>query len=126
MVEPMEPFERELRERLQARSAPEGFADRVMARMPRRRTSGRRWLGFGLPAWKWAVAAAMAAAMVLGGVERDRQQRRAGERAKQQVWLALRITGSTLRDVNAKVKTSGVQEKLNQKGAGRAVLDRDE
>lgn len=125
MVEPMDPFERELREQLQARSAPEGFADRVMARMPERRPS-RPWLSFGMPAWRWAVAAALVAAMVLGGVERDRQQRLAGERAKGQVLLALRITGSTLRDVNAKVKAAGVQEKLSQKGAGRAILDRDE
>jgi hypothetical protein len=40
---------------------------------------------------------------VLGGVERDRQQRIAGERARQQVLLALHITGTTLRQVQEKV-----------------------
>ncbi|MGC2637210.1 MAG: hypothetical protein WA294_08515, partial [Acidobacteriaceae bacterium] len=40
---------------------------------------------------------------VLGGLEHDRQQRIAGERARAQVLLALRITGSTLRQVQQKV-----------------------
>jgi len=126
VVEPMDEFERELREQLLARSAPEGFADRVMSRMPERRPSRRWWMGFGLPMWRWAVAALLVAGMVLGGLERDRQQRMAGERAKQQVLLALRITGSTLRDVDSKVNAGGEQQKLSQKGAGRAILEKGE
>jgi hypothetical protein len=41
------------------------------------------------------------------------------------VLLALRITGSTLRDVQQKVNTGG-QVKFSQKGAGRTVLEKDE
>jgi hypothetical protein len=66
------------------------------------------------------------AGMVLGGLERDREQRVAGERAREQVLLALRITGSTLRDVQQKVNTGGGQVKFSQKGAGRTVLEKDE
>jgi hypothetical protein len=122
--EPMDDFERELREQLQVRPAPDGFAGRVMARVAARPVR-RGWLGFGLPVWRWAVAALLVASMVLGGVERDRQQRLAGERARQQVLLALHITGSTLRDVQAKVSAGGDQRELNQKGAGRTVLEKN-
>jgi anti-sigma factor RsiW len=124
VVERIDDFERELKEQLQARPAPEGFTQRVMARVPERRTW--KWLGLGMPAWRWAVVTLLVAGMVLGGLERDREQRVAGERAREQVLLALRITGSTLRDVQQKVNTGGGQVKFSQKGAGRTVLEKDE
>jgi len=68
----------------------------------------------------------LVAGLVLGGLEREREQRIAGERAREQVLLALRITGSTLRDVQQKVNTGGGQVKLSQKGAGRTVLEKGE
>jgi hypothetical protein len=107
----MDALERELREQLQARSAPAGFADRLMARVPERRRR-RSWLERRsvAPVWKWALAVLLVAGMVAGGVERDRQQRRAGARARAQVLLALRITGSTLRDVQQKISANGAQE----------------
>lgn len=101
MVEPMDDFERELREQLQTRAAPGGFAERVMARIPPPRPS--RW--FWQPAWRWAVVAAVAGAMVAGGLEREHERRMEGERARNQVLLALRITGSTLREVQQKVNS---------------------
>lgn len=122
MVEPMDDFERELREQLQARSAPDGFADRVMARMPQRRTASLAWLRPGMPMWRWAAAGVLVAGVVLGGIERDRQQRLAGERAKEQVLLALRITGSTLRDVQEKVSARDDRQSYSQKGT---VSNRD-
>ena len=125
MVEKTDDFERELREQLRTREAPAGFAARVMARASERRASSWKWFGFGMPVWRWAVAALLVAGMVVGGVEHDRQQRIAGAQAREQVLLALRITGSTLRDVQTKVSASS-GEKLSQKGAGRAVLERDE
>lgn len=125
MDEPRDDFERELREQLQARSAPDGFADRVMERVPRRPVR-RAWPRFGMPVWRWAVAAVLVAGMVVGGLERERERRIEGEQAREQVLLALRITGSTLRDVQQKVNSGGPQQKLSQKGAGHAVLDRDE
>ena len=113
MVEPMDDFERELREHLQVRGAPEGFADRVMGRIPPQRPS--RWVW--QPAWRWAVVAAVVAAMVAGGLEREHERRMEGERAREQVLLALRITGSTLREVQQKVN-AGVDEQNSGSSAG--------
>ena len=96
MVEKMDEFERELREQLQARSAPGGFADRVMARVPHGRAPRETFLGLGLPMWRWAVAA---------------------------VLLALRITGSTLRDVQQKVSARDERESFSQKGTVREHND---
>ncbi|MGC2297563.1 MAG: hypothetical protein WA476_02095, partial [Acidobacteriaceae bacterium] len=117
--EKMDDFEKELRTQLQARSAPGGFTDRVMARVPIRQAPRGTFLGFGLPVWRWAVAAMLVAVMVLGGIERDHQRRVAGERAREQVLLALRITGSTLRDVQQKVSARDEQERFSQKGTVR-------
>jgi hypothetical protein len=119
----MDEFERELREQLQARSAPGGFADRVMARVPERQASRRLWWALS-PVWRWAAAALLVAGMVAGGLERDRQQRIAGERARAQVLLALRITGSTLRDVQQKIRADGRQEN-SRRDAGRTDGERD-
>lgn len=119
MIEPMDDFERELHEQLQVRSAPEGFADRVMARVPERPASHFGWLRPGTPLWRWAVATVLVASAVLGGIEHDRQQRLAGERAREQVLLALRITGSTLRDVQEKVSARDDRESFTQKGTVR-------
>jgi hypothetical protein len=96
---PPDKFEKELREHLQARSAPEGFTDRVMARIPAQRRPRALWQ----PVWRWAAAASVLAVTVFGGIEHDRQQRIAGERAREQVLLALRITGTTLHQVQNKV-----------------------
>ena len=123
MGEKMDDFEKELRAQLQARSAPGGFADRVMARVPMRQAPRGMFLGFGLPVWRWAVAAVLVAVMVLGGIERDHQRRLAGERAREQVLLALRITGSTLRNVQQKVSARDEQERFSQKGT---VRDKDD
>ncbi|MGC2620951.1 MAG: hypothetical protein WA414_18050 [Acidobacteriaceae bacterium] len=107
MVEPMdgrtEELERELREHLRARSAPAGFADRLMARIPAERKP--RPMLIAQPVWRWAAIAAVVAVTFLGGLEHSRQQRIAGEHARQQVLLALRITGTTLREVQQKVQT---------------------
>lgn len=110
MVERMEPledqFERELREQLRSRSAPAGFAESVMARVSERRRPHSFWQ----PAWRWAAITAVIVVTVLGGVEHDRQQRIAGERARRQVLLALRITGTTLRQVQEKVAAQANSE----------------
>jgi len=124
VVERIDDFERELKEKLRVRPAPVGFADRVMARVPARRTWSWKWLG--MPAWRWAVVTLLVAGMVVGGVEREREQRVAGERAREQVLLALRITGSTLRDVQQKVNTGSGLVRFSQKGASRTVLEKGE
>jgi len=54
--------------------------------------------------WRWLAAAALVVLMV-GGVYfiRQTRQQAANERAKEQLMLAFRITGSKLRDVQARV-----------------------
>lgn len=101
---PPDGFEKDLRDQLQARPAPPDFADRVMARVAARPAPRFRWQSIALqPMWRWAAAAAVLAVTVLGGMEHERQQRIAGERAREQVMLALRITGTTLHQVQNKV-----------------------
>lgn len=104
MVEPIDDFERELREQLTAREAPEGFADRVMARVAVREKVRERRRWFRQPVWQWAAVTALAAVVAAGvGLQHEREQRREGEEARAQVMLALRITGTTLRDVERKI-----------------------
>jgi hypothetical protein len=105
----MSRLEDALREALRREDPPQGFTERVLARIDRRpetRAAWRGWLaGFRAPRLQWATAFA-AAALVIGGVEyRTRRVEQAeGERAKEQVMLALRITGSKLRLAEAKVQ----------------------
>jgi hypothetical protein len=73
---------------------PEGFAERVLAGAPHRRTA-RSW-------WAAAIAAAVLLAAGLQ-FEHRRRIRVEGERAKQQVMLALQITGSKLHFVKEKL-----------------------
>jgi hypothetical protein len=111
IVHPPDEFEKELREHLQARSAPAGFADRVMARV-----SAQRPRPLWQPLWRWATVTAVLAVTIFGGVEHDRRQRIAGERAREQVLLALRITGTTLHQVQDKVSlgNGGAQDSDEQ------------
>jgi len=90
-------LERDLREGLAARPAPEGFAERVLARVASRKAPPRSHPAFFLH-WRGALAVALIAAVLItaGLWQRRRQQRIAGERARAQVILALRITNSTL------------------------------
>ena len=102
MAEHMDDFEKELREALQARPAPAGFTGRVMRRIEDRKP-GRGWSFLWQPAWRWAAVAVLVSITLLGGLEHQREQRIAGERARQQVLLALRITGTTLNHVQQRV-----------------------
>ncbi|MHB1935306.1 MAG: hypothetical protein ACYCOR_01825 [Acidobacteriaceae bacterium] len=100
-------FERELRAGLQSRPAPEGFADRVLARvdaLPQHEPAPWPVRAIRNPLARGAIAALLLVAVGMGGYfEHQRQRRIAGEHARQQVLLALRITSSTLQDVRNKV-----------------------
>jgi hypothetical protein len=98
----MNPLHDELRRALRRVDAPEGFADRVRARIETRataaRVTNRAWI-------KTAVALAATLAIVAGGTwYRAQGQRRAqGEEAKRQVLLSLSIAGNKLRAIEMKV-----------------------
>jgi len=105
-------FEDELKNALQLQEAPDGFADRVLARTagqaPRPLRSTWRdslWNVFAQPLLRWAAVAAVSVALVAGGIHyRNVQRERAqGEAAKEQLLLALRIAGSKLQLAKAKV-----------------------
>jgi anti-sigma-K factor RskA len=116
VVEPIDDFERELREQLMARDAPEGFADRVMTRAAQRDRARERWW-FRQPVWRWAAATALAAVVAVGAVvQHEREQRREGEEARAQVMLALRITGTTLRDVERQIDNPVGRRSGNRRG----------
>lgn len=98
--------ERELREKLALRSAPPGFAKKVLARIDESRpaTPSR------MPTWRWMAAAAVlttTAALAGSQWEYHRERQIAGQRARDQVMLALRIAGSTLQQVQLKVQRTG-------------------
>ncbi len=102
----MNRLEEELKSALRREEPPEGFSDRVLARVAgheRQRQRSRRW--FAMPVLRWAAAAVIIIAAG-GGFEYHKQvqERREGERAKQQVMLALRITSEKLQQVQWKVR----------------------
>lgn len=93
-------LEQELKRVLGRQSPPPGFASRVMQRIERERTPRRGW-------WR-AVAASLTLTAVLGGwAAREVHQRREGERAKEQVLLALRIAGEKVRYAQHEVRDIG-------------------
>ena len=100
----MSRFERDLRESLRRREPPEGFAEKMLA-LARETEKPVRSNVFG----RW-VAVAAAVVLMAGGVALVREQRRQaeGERAKEQLMVALRITGSKLR--LAQEKVSAIQK----------------
>ena len=91
----MSRLEDELRLALSRREPPPGFAERVLARARARQTQPQRPPLF---QWRW-LAAVAALVVVAAGLHffEERRRRREGEQAKQQVMLALQLTGSKLR-----------------------------
>lgn len=104
-----------LKRALQRQAAPDGFAERVMARLAQQNAKGAVreeswWKMFRLPVVRWATAAACSAALLVGVLQyrhaqelKAARERAAGEAAKQQLVLALRIAGSKLQLARAKV-----------------------
>jgi hypothetical protein len=110
--------EDELREALRRKDPGESFTKEVMARVARQQTQGAAapnlrdrfhewWRGLKLhPVLAGAVVAALVFAGSLGFVRyRQAQEQRAGEAAKQQVLLALRIANAKLNHVFERAKT---------------------
>jgi multidrug efflux pump subunit AcrB len=101
----MSQFERDLRESLRRREPPPGFAGRVLARTREidERSEGRsawKW------SWRWVTVAAAVVMLVVGiSLYQEHQRQVQAERSKEQLMLALRITGS---------KLHAMQEKLSQ------------
>jgi hypothetical protein len=113
-----------LKKALRREEVTDGFADRVLARVASQRSaqpesSRALWLNFFTrPLARWAVAAALSTAMILGiHVNKVRRERAQGEAAKQRLMLALRIAGSKLQLAKSRVNeiNAGQTEKREEK-----------
>ena len=92
----MNQCERDLHESLRRREPPADFAARVLARTSEPRLPGIFF-------WRW-LAVAAAVVLVIGGSMRIQEQRRAeSEKAKEHLMIAFRITGSKVRDIQARL-----------------------
>jgi len=101
----MQEFERELRQALERRPAPPSLKGRIVQARQRRAQSARRWV-----LWQRLAASLALAAVLGGGVEWQRhvrEERRQGEAARQQVLIALRITGHALNQMNTQLAAHG-------------------
>ncbi len=133
----MSRLEDELRLALRCEDPPVGFADRVMARIAELPNNTKQeksreaagWLKrlsefFQPPQMKWAMAGAMAVALLIAGfgVYRHRERQRAlaeiaeGERAKEQVILAMRIASAKLNVAQKKVRETAQRAPENKQG----------
>ena len=101
-------LENQLRRALRPVDAPEGFADRLMKRLPPPQVTGKAPVlvalprpkkaprNFALPA---ALAASLVAAVMLGqqiGIDRQKREEAAGRAATRELMQALRVTSQKL------------------------------
>ena len=97
--EPIDDFERDLRSALERRPAPPAFKEAVL----RRRQSAVPVT----PAFLWQrLAASVLLAVSVSGLltwNRIAQERRRGEEARRQLFIALRITQHAMNDVQARL-----------------------
>ena len=103
----MDRLEDALREALRRKEAPEGFAERVLARHAAPKPGP--WEAFRLwvhpPSLRWASAAALTLVLLAGfQYTAERRRRAQGEAAKEQVLMALRITADKLEYTREKVQ----------------------
>lgn len=97
MYELEKALEQALRDALRREAAPEGFAERVLARaFPVRPETHERRGWRRTSAFRWSAAAALVVVLLAGTALIHRQYVIRGERARDQLMLALRITGSKL------------------------------
>lgn len=91
----MNPFDRDLSDALKRQDPPSGFAERVMARTSERHERPRFF-----SMWRWAAAVAAVLVLMSGiFIYRERVRQLEGEKAKEEMMYALRLTGSKLRDI---------------------------
>ena len=106
----MNQIERDLRETLRRREPPPGFADRVLARTKQPEARGHSWV--------WLAAAALVLLMIGGiGVVQEQRRQAEGERAKKELMVGLRITGSKLRDVQERLLA--IQQRVLQRSENK-------
>lgn len=127
-MEPMNDFEQKLKRAMAAQDPPEGFTDRVLARVREAETARREpappphtapwwktWLNvFAVPAWRVATAAALALLLTISGITgyQRYQERKRAEKALADLMVALQITSKELR--TALVEQPGHSHEVRQ------------
>lgn len=106
----MNRLEEELKKALRRVEPPEGLAGRVLARAANESqshtTQPRAWFGWlGASSMRWAAACALCVVLATSGLLYHREQTRKGEEAKEQLMLALRITGNKLQMATESVRS---------------------
>ena len=121
------PIEDELNKALRRQEPPEGFAERILARVAAQdsaqpRPASKPWLWiFSRPIVRWTAFAAISACLVgsvrFAEVQHDKaiHERAEGEAAKQRLMLALRIAGSKLQLAKSKVDQLGAGQSDSEK-----------
>jgi hypothetical protein len=94
----MSQCERDLHESLRRRDPPADFAAKVLAQ-----TSEPHVPGFF--SWRW-LAVAASVALIVGGAMLIQERRAESEKAKEQLMVAFRITGSKVRDIQARLDST--------------------
>ena len=120
----MSDLENDLKKALGRQSPPEGFSEKVLAKLPRRDARPPLWTRLAnlvQPPTRWAIATAALIVLLVAGtwqlwrsgspsdptVVREQTASREGEQAKAQLMLALRITSAELREVQKRVAEAG-------------------
>jgi hypothetical protein len=106
-------FEEQLRRALCQVDPPEGFAERILERVDRRRSERRIWHS--------AIAAGLALLLSAGGIgmEYRRHEHRQAEQTKRQVVFALSLAAQKVGRVNARLQQSAPQLEVGGNEGGR-------
>jgi hypothetical protein len=105
-------FEQELTQAMRAVDAPEGFAERVMARAQAKERLPARVYALRPAARVWmsgAIAAALLAGVFVADEVRVRHQRERAELAQRQFEAGIRITDETLEHTREQLAQAGVR-----------------
>lgn len=103
----MDDFEQQLKRALARKDAPGFFEAKVLAAANRQQTGEMRVTRFVRPWSRWITAGAATVLMISGVVwqrERNDRERVAGESAKAQLELALKITSKKLKHIELQIE----------------------
>lgn len=104
-------LDNELKNALRRQPGPDGFAERVMARIEKGEAASRESGRAGTPVLHRAAAVLALVALLGGwGAHQAAERRRAGEQAKEEVLLALRIASEKVNDAQERVREIGAHD----------------
>jgi hypothetical protein len=113
----MDNLEKQLARALTHQDPPEDFTAKVMARIADKKTAGlsRWWQFFMMPAQRAALAGGLAALMLIAGSgvayrQHQASERRRAEAARDQLMVALRVTGTQLNHAGRVLLVAGEKQ----------------